>query len=221
LIKKLIGAVVTIAVLVVAGILGFAFFKTASTIQDLLNESKQLRKAIANLTEERQVGYAKVISRTERNGKPYTRVLFVVTPPEDPTQRLLEEEFEVEGDEVHFDALVVRFNNEYVSDGRARALFLWRRVYGENSAPSQGFPIEPVGAEPGRYSALFSGLRTKDRELFWSEIWNLANDPERLSKYGVRAVYGNVVYKKMTPGLIYVFTVTNMGQVTMDTVPAL
>lgn len=221
MVKRLVGWSVLIAVLVVAGILGLAFLKTATTIQDLLTESKQLRKAIANLTEESQMGSAKVISQTERDGKRYTRILFVVTDRDDPSRRLLEKEYEIEGDVVHFDALIVRFSNEYVSDGRERALYLWQRIYGENTAPAAGTPIEAPGLEPARYSKVFGGVSVKDRALFWSEIWKLANDPEALSKLGVRAVYGNVVYKKLQPGFIYVFTITNMGQVTMETVPAL
>ncbi|NLH17176.1 MAG: hypothetical protein GX455_11410, partial [Phycisphaerae bacterium] len=53
------------------------------------------------------------------------------------------------------------------------------------------------------------------------EIWALSNDPARLQQLGITAVYGNVVYRKLRPGLIYVFKISNTGQLYPETVPAL
>jgi hypothetical protein len=61
----------------------------------------------------------------------------------------------------------------------------------------------------------------KDRKLFWDEIWALSNDPARLQQAGITAIYGNVVYRKLRPGLIYVFKISNSGQLYPETVPAL
>jgi hypothetical protein len=219
--KKLVLTIVGLAVLIVAGMLGYAFMQTARTIHELMTESKQLRKAIANLTDESQIGYAKVISQTERDGKLTTRLLFVETDRADPSCRIIEKEYDIEGDVVHFDALIVRFSDEYVQDGRARALYLWQRIYGEDTPPSQGHAIEAPGMEPQRYTGVFKDLRKEDRDLFWAEIWKLSDDPESLGNLGIRAIYGNVVYKKLKPGFIYVFKINNMGQVTPETVPAL
>ena len=49
----------------------------------------------------------------------------------------------------------------------------------------------------------------------------LADDPERLRSHGIEAIYGNATYKKLRPGLIYVFKISNTGQVHPETVPAL
>jgi len=191
------------------------------TIYELLSKNEELRAAIANLTAESQIAYAKVISQTTRDGRLFTRVRFVETARDDPTQSILEKDIELEGDVIHFDALIVKFGDEYVSDGRERALYLWRRVYSDKMAPETGFTIEAVGAEPKRYRDIFAKLPLEDREMFWTEIWNLSNDPLRLKQAGITTIEGNAVYRKVRPGLIYVFKISNTGHFQSEAVPAL
>ena len=210
-----------IAVLAVAAVLGKAFWLSSRTIFDLLTENKKLKQAISSLTAESQIGYAKVLSQKSENGEMVTRLLFVETARDDPARRILEREYRIEGDVVYFDALIVKFSDQYVMDGKARSLYLWRRVYGESRPPERGFPIEEEGAEPERYKDLFRQLRLRDREMFWSEVWKLSNDPDRLRSAGIQAIYGLAVYKKLRPGLIYVFKISNTGQLYPETVPAL
>lgn len=218
---RVLAAVVTIAGLTVLGVLSYATFYASRTIYQLLGENKALKQAITNLTQEDQIGYAKVLSQEPRNGKLITRLLFVETDRNDKSKRLLEREYEIEGDVVHFDALIVKFGNEVVMDGKEKALYLWRRVYGETMSPASGFPIQIEGQEPTRYRDLCAKLSIRDRELFWSEVWKLSEDPERLQKVGVRAIYGNAVYKKLSPGFIYVFRISASGEVFPETVPDL
>lgn len=212
---------VSIAGMVVGGILGYAFLKTGLTIEALLTENKQLKHSIENLTSEEQIGYAKVVRQFEERGKQYTTLKFVETARNDPLEIVFENEYTVEGDILHFDALIVKFTDEFVSDGKARALYLWRRVYGEHMAPRDGFPIEVHGREPERYRGLLAGLPLKQRELFWAEIWDLAHNPGRLKEYGIQAVFGSVVYSELRPGLVYIFKISATGQVYPEIIPDL
>ena len=218
---KIIGLFFALATLVVVGLIASSTLYATKTIFGLLTENRKLKQAITNLTQESQIGFAKVISQETRDGKLHTRLLFVETDRDDPTRRVLEKEYTVEGDIVHFDALIVKFGDQVVMDGKERALYLWRRVYGDRQPPEQGFPIEEIGREPGRYADILARLPVHDRSLFWSEIWELSNDPERLKQAGVKAIFGNAVYKKLRPGLIYVFKINNSGGVYPETVPAL
>lgn len=209
------------ATLLVVGLVALTMLRATKTIQDLLTENRKLKQAITNLTEERQIGYAKVLAQENRDGKLFTRLLFVETDRQDPTRRILEKEYEIEGDIIFFDALVVKFGNQVVMDGKERSLYLWRRVYGEAMAPASGFPIATPGTEPKRYADIGARLSIRERELFWSEIWQLSNDPDRLRHLGVQAIYGNVVYRKLRPGLIYMFKINNAGNLYPESVPAL
>lgn len=217
LVRTIFGLLALVAVIFISGTL----FYGTKTVHDLLGENKKLKQSLTTLTHEDQIGYAKVIRQEIRAGKRYTTIRFVETARDDLLQTVLEKEYEIEGDTIHFDALVVTFSDQAVMDGKERSLYLWRRVYGENQPPALGFPIEEEGVPPVRYAGLLSRLRLKDRDLFWSAIWDLANDPEALQQHGIKAIYGNAVYKKLRPGLIYVFKISASGQVYPETVPDL
>ncbi len=218
-IRVLLGGFAVLAV-AAAGYFGRGFYGTAMTIHELLGENKQLKQAITNLTSEDQIGYAKVISqRTDEDGSLRTTIRFVETSRDDKTKRVLQKEYTVEGDIIHFDALVVTFGDKMVIDGKSRALYLWRRVYGEHMAPQDGFPIEEPGTEPKRYAGLLDMLPPSQQRMFWSHIWDLANDPEQLKQHGIKAIYGNVIYHKLREGLIYVFKISPTGHLYPEVVP--
>ena len=199
--------------------LGRGLYYSAKTIHELLAENKHLKQAITNLTREEQIGYAKVISQETTNGRLLTTIKFVETARDDKLKKILEKEYTIAGDIIHFDALIVKFGNKMVMDGKTRALYLWRRIYGEKMTPEEGFVIEQPGTEPQRYSDLFEALPIKQKQMFWSNIWDLANDPEKLKEHDIEAIYGNVVYSRLRKGLIYVFKVSPTGQVYPDVVP--
>jgi hypothetical protein len=199
--------------------LGRGFYYGAKTIHELLAENKHLKQAITNLTHEEQIGFAKVVNQQTKDGRLLTTIKFVETARDDKLKKILEKEYTIEGDIIHFDALIVKFSNKMVMDGTTRALYLWRRVYGEKMAPQDGFLIEQPGTEPQRYSDLLKALPIKHSQMFWSNIWDLANDTKKLKEYDIEAVYGNVVYEKLTKGLIYIFKISPTGHVYPETVP--
>jgi len=195
------------------------WFYGARTVHKLLTENKQLKKAITNLTQEDQIGYAKVISQERRDGKLFTTVRFVETARNDNLEKVLEKECTIDGNIIHFDTLIVKFGEKMVMNGKRKALYLWRRIYSENTAPEKGLVIEEPGKEPQRYSDLLKLLTVKERDLFWMNIWELANDPEKLKQYDIEAVYGNVVYSKLKKGFIYLFKITPSGQLYPEIIP--
>ena len=211
-IRRVVFYIAVFVCLAMIAYVGRGLFYGAATIHTLLTENKQLKQAITNLTLEDQIGYAKVISQEYREGKLFTNVRFVETDRNDKLKKILEKDCIVEGDIVHFDALIVKFGDKMVTDGKEKALYLWRRVYGENTAPENGLTIEAVGKEPERYKDLLKLLPTNERNLFWTNIWELANNPDQLKQYDIKAVYGNVVYSRLRKGLVYVFKISPTGQ---------
>ena len=211
-------SVVILFMILMAGFGGLLFYGSKS-IHDLFENNKKLRQAIANLTREDQIGYAKVIRQKTIDGKLYTTLKFVETARDNQLKTVLEREYTIAGDVIFFDALIVTFHNDEIMTGEKRALYLWRRVYGENMAPSEGLPVEMEFLTPERYADFLAQLKLPEQEMFWEAIWKLADDPDVLKKHGIEAVYGNVVYKKLRPGLIYVFKISANGRVYPETVP--
>lgn len=223
---KFVGKKTGLLSLIVAALIfgGLAYLsrgpvKMAVTIHELLKENKQLKQAITNLTMEDQIGYAKVIKQWTEDGKLFTTLKFVETARDDKLKRILEKEYTIEGDIGHFDTLIVKFGSNMVMDGKGRALYLWRRIYGEKMTPEQAFEIEEPGTEPLRYGDLLEALPIEYRHMFWSHIWDLANDKEKLKQYDIEAIYGNVIYNRLREGLIIIFKITPSGQVTPEIVP--
>ncbi len=216
---SILGLIVVVAVFGGMAYLSRGPYKAVVTIHELLTENKELKQAITNLTDESQIGYAKIIKQEKTDGKLLTTIKFVETARDDRGKKILEKEYTVEGDIVHFDALIVKFDNQMVTDGKARALYLWRRVFGEKMAPGEGFMIEEPGVEPQRYKDLLAALPIEQRQMFWSNIWDLANDRDKLAEYGIDAIYGDGIYSKLKPGLIYVFKLTSNGSFYPETVP--
>lgn len=213
------GAFVVAAV--VGGTYAWRAWSSNPTIDRLLTENTELKQAITRLSEETQIGYAKVLSQERREGRLFTTLLFVETRPNEPLKPVLKKEFEIEGDVVHFDALIVKFGRQLVLDGKERALYLWRRIYGEHTPPEQGRPIHNPNRAPARYDHLCDRLSITHRQMFWEHIWALANDPNHLAEFGIKAIYGNVVYQKIEPGLIYVFKIDSTGSLYPEVVPDL
>jgi hypothetical protein len=199
--------------------LTMGFYHGAVTLHEMLTENKQLKQAISNLTYEDQIGYAKVVDQNVVDGRLMTKLLFVQTSPVDKFHKIMEKQYAIEGDVVYFDAMIVKFQDQMVIDGQTKAMYIWRRVFGETMAPGEGFSIEKTGLEPERYKDLLNMLSDDERDLFWRGLWELAEDPDRLEQYGIRAVYGNAVYTRLRPGLIYIFKITSAGQVFREVIP--
>jgi hypothetical protein len=218
---RILPLIVIVAALAGVAYLGRTPYKAVATIHQLLTENKELKKALTNLRREDQIGYAKVIRQEMKDGELFTTIRFVETARDNKLNKILEKEYTISGDIIHFDALIVKFGSKMVMDGRTKALYLWRRVYGEKMTPAEGFPIEEPGAEPQRYKDLLAALPIANRKMFWTEIWELANDTEKLAQYDIDAIYGNAVYWKLREGLIYVFKINSTGQVYPEIVPDL
>lgn len=216
--KRLFRYIFTALSLSALALIGGTFFYGAKTVHDLLQGNEALKKAITTLTHEDQIGFAKVITQEERDGQVYTTIRFVETARDDMLNRVLEKEYVIAGDVIHFDALIVTFSDQLVLDGKARSLYIWRRIYGESMNPADGFEIETPGTHPERYAGLLRDLKQPEQQLFWDAIWDLSNNPEALRDYGIKAIYGNAVYKRLKPGLIYVFKIGVDGQVYPETV---
>ena len=211
----------TLAVLTIAGILCVAFYYSTASIHQLLTENHRLNKAIHNLTREQQIGYALLESQTrDQSGHIINTVRFVQTAPDNPKEIVSEQLFTLSSNIIYFDALIVKFTDDFVKDGKERALYLWRRIYGEETPPIKGQSIENPGAFPARYDSITRSLSFKNKYVFWDAIWDLANDTKLLGDYGITAIFGNAIYIRPKPGKVYLFIISPTGQIYPETINA-
>lgn len=187
--------------------------RTIGTIEDLLQKNEKLQLAILELTTEEEIGSARILERWTEDGQIWQRIRLVERVRGQSDEAFRVREFTLPGEEIYFDALIVKFDGQLVLDGKERALFIWRRLFSEALAPSEGIILEEPGAEPERYRDWLTRLPLRERRLFWSEIWALSHQPRQLEALGIRAIYGNAVYQRMEPGRSYRLMINSSGQI--------
>lgn len=134
--------------------------------------------------------------------------------------------FTVNGEEVYFDALVVKFKETFrplnelqlkqqdlAAPLMNKAIIFFRRVFSDKQRPEDGFPLDAPGQPPEPYrhkkpASLF------ERQL-WAQFWELANDPRLAEEHGVRAAHGQAVSMKLQPGKYYVLEQRLDGDMTI------
>jgi hypothetical protein len=129
-------------------------------------------------------------------------------------------EFTVTGDEVYVDALVIKFEDEFVTAGDAlkgRSLLLFRRIFGDRHRPVDAHVLDKEGQVPQAYAAE-KAPSAFEREL-WAQFWALANDPAEAKRRGVRALHGEAVSTKLRPGGVYAVTFRSTGELTIQPAP--
>jgi hypothetical protein len=186
-------------------------------------EIERLDTAMRLLKIDHRVARLEVLQQEQdASGRLLTRVAFVET---DDEGRPLEQprEFVIAGSEVHIDALVVSFLDEYVEKGdplRGTALCLFRRIYGDEQKPSEGAPLDPVGGRPAAYSR---GSEPSDLEKkIFGDFWEYANNPKKAEQAGVRTAQGKVSYTQLRPQMRYRLMLRSTGDFTIqpETAPA-
>jgi hypothetical protein len=130
------------------------------------------------------------------------------------------QEFSVTGDEVYVDALVIKFEDEFVTAGDAlkgRSLLLFRRIFGDRHRPVDAHVLDKEGQMPQAYAAE-KAPSAFEREL-WAQFWALANDPAEAKRRGVRALHGEAVSTKLRKGGVYALTFRSTGELTIQPAP--
>ncbi|MGL4853709.1 MAG: hypothetical protein ACRC37_00435, partial [Lentisphaeria bacterium] len=201
----------TIAFITLA--VSFFVYSTVSSFKEIILENKQLREAVNHLTSEDPIAYVKVIHQEIVDGKIKSTLKFVEVAPHDSTKIIQEHQLVINGDVAHFDALIIKFSNQFVTSGQEKALYIWRRIYDANTAPENGYLLNLVGKQPPAYEQVFGKLKPADRHTFWQGIWSLADSPDKLKSLGIQVIYGSTVYYRLKPGFIYVLKLSSQGQI--------
>ena len=178
-------------------------------------ELESLRESLLRLTRQERRAEFRVLAQEGAGDELRTTIRFVEI---DGRGRTAGEprDFTIRGNELHIDALIVKFDDDLVIRGdaeRGHPLLLFHRAFGKHQAPAEGFPLDRLDEVPGGYRT-DRPLAEWERRL-WADFWKAAQDPER---YGVRAAHGNGNYIQVQAGRRYVISLRASGELT--TMPA-
>lgn len=167
-------------------------------------EIERLGISMRLLKTDMRLGRLDVVNQTtDQEGQLFTSIRFVEVA-EDGTEIGPEREFTLKGDLVYVDNWVVKFDDEFVEQAhlqKGTSLVLFRRIFGEEQKPIDGYQLDEVGLMPQAYA---SGGQPSDFEKeIWDQFWLIANDRERAKGLGIRAAHGEAVSIKVQPNRSY------------------
>ncbi len=174
-------------------------------------EQETLERVVGRLTGERRVAQLLVVDQPARpDGTVETVIKFQEFDCDG--NPLAVREFQVAGEVVYFDALLIKFDDQFVGESdllRGKSLVLFRRIFGESQTPEEGFPIDPVRQIPEIYRT--ASAPTGYEERLWDRFWEYATDPTAAAEAGVRVAQGEAVYNQLQKGQFWVLAIENDG----------
>ncbi len=186
-------------------------------IRELTERNQALEAAVRLLRHtERRARLVVLDQAPGPEGHPRTRVRFSEVDAQGNTVGEPRELW-LDGDEVYVDALVVKFEDTFVTAGDAlkgKALLLFRRIFTDRRRPSEGDVLDREGQMPQSYAAERAPTAF-EREL-WARFWDLANDPEEAQRRGVRALHGEAVSTRLRKDRSYAITLRSTGELTIQ-----
>jgi len=112
---------------------------------------------------------------------------------------------------------VVKFDDKYIEQAdihRSTSLVLFRRIFGNQQKPDDGFALDAEGSNPRAYS---SGGKTSDLERkVFGDFWKVANDKQKQMELGIRAAHGEAPNIKVEKGKSYRIMLRASGGVSLN-----
>lgn len=117
------------------------------------------------------------------------------------------------GEEVYIDAFVTLYESDAVKRGRAKSLYLFRRIFTEQVAPQLGVPLyRSEGSGDGiPPSYVHPSIDRPIQQQVWSDLWRLIEDHAYAETHRVRTTFGQAVYAKMQAGQCFTVTLQHHG----------
>lgn len=151
------------------------------------------------------------IDRDEKGKAIKSQLEFVeLSPQGEPLSK--PKQVELLGDLIYVDNWIIKFDDRYVEKGdieRGTSLCLFRRVFSEDTLPSEGITLDEVGMRPQAYSR--GGAMSEFEKKLWGDFWEFANDPKKAAEMGIRAANGEAVSIKVREGKTYSISLRASG----------
>jgi hypothetical protein len=215
--------IVGLLLLVVGGGTGVWYYHeqtgAARKIEQLQREKEILQAVVERLGDERRVAELLVTGQDKSGDVPRTDLLFVEYARDGGS--LPPRTFTVYGEMVHIDALVIKFQREFVGAGdplRGRSIALFQRIYGDRTQPAEAPRID----EPGTIPAVYRGADPRVTEFetnLWKSFWRLVDDPGYREQMGVRVANGQGVWGPFEPGKLYTVSIESDGGLNLSAEP--
>ena len=177
---------------------------------------KQYKTYLSNLLGERRAAEVIVLAQDrDEDGRLWTKLKFMEYGVDG--NPMAPKVFTMPGDEVYFDALVMQFDAEKVEKGKAKSLYLFRRVFTDKTRPDMGGKIFEFDGEPDvprNYEAEEVPIEAQ-REV-WARFQRCIADKAYAEEQGVRTIFGQATYKTLRKDNIYTLKIQDNGGLILE-----
>jgi len=215
--------IIMLSLVVVAGTVGvwkyYDHRSAARQIQVLEEDKRLLEKVVQNLTAEKRVAEVLVIDRQLVAEEPQTTLLFVESDAHG--NALSPKSFTIRGKIAHVEALVIRFDRDFVKAGdplKGHSVALFTKIYGEKQKPEDGQPIDPPEQVPEIYRSKDAQVTAYEQSL-WKDFWKLLEDEKFRQEKGVRIAQGEALWWPPEDGKLYTISVESDGGLILTSRP--
>lgn len=174
---------------------------------------EKLETAMHLLKTDQRLAQLRVINiERDETGKAIKSQLEFVELTPQGEQLSTPKQMELLGDLIYVDNWIIKFDDRYVEKGdieRGTSLCLFRRVFSEDTLPSEGITLDEVGMRPQAYSR--GGAMSEFEKKLWTDFWEFANDPKKAAEMGIRAANGEAVSIKVREGKTYSISLRASG----------
>jgi hypothetical protein len=154
--------------------------------------------------------------RDEETGEIVSTIEFYEVDEEGRPASDKRQTFEIVGDRVYVECLVVKFDDKYVEQNaldRNTAICLFQRIFGEHQEPNEGFAIDQLGTSPVSYTRY--GETSPLEKQIWKDFWTIAANPSRAAELGIRAAHADAPSIRVNEGVTYELELRTTGEFTL------
>jgi len=187
----------------------FKIRRLESRITELDREKAELQLYAERLGGSRRVAQVNIVEQYhDDDGEPITILHWQQIGPSGvvgPRERL-----ELHGDQVYFEALVIKFEHDLVAHAEPdheTSLAMFRRAFGDRQAPRTGLPLDQTAPPETEDELNLDSLQSR----LWKRFWGLIDDPELAARYGVRIAQCEAPSVRVRPGQIWEVTLDAAG----------
>ena len=180
-------------------------------------EKRQLEKVIERLTAETRVAEALVteVRTVPQDKNTYTTIKFLeYDTKQNP---LAPKYFTFRGNIIHFQSLVIRFDDFYVKEGdplKGKSAYIFMKAFTLDDREAQIFEINKINAVPSGYQA--QGASSAFERKLWKKFWEYAFQPKKAKRLGIKNAQIEAPGTKFIKGMLYTLKIEHDGGLRID-----
>ena len=183
-------------------------------------EFADFKKILSNLKADSRVAEILVTESKldELTGKFLTTVKFLEFDVQ--SKPLMPRYFTFHGNQIQFQALVVRFADEYVEQGhrmKGKSIYLFLKAFVLDPKGTEVFDITSTQGVPEGYRV--DGVNIKMQKEIWENFWKYALDPKARESVGIKNAQLEAPGSVFVPGTIYTMKIEHDGGLRIDAAP--